>query len=215
MNLLTIAGRPVAVGFRQAGRAMQFVADRLERMVGEGQADEQDAGGPSREEAEIERARQRSTGEPKSLDDVSITRKVESELFRDTNVPKGAIDINTADGVVWLRGEAKTPEMINDLERRASGIPEVKRVENLLHLPKTPAPSRTDAPRRQQKTRRSKPRQTQRRTATRVTAEEAPRSRSEPKPKDVAAQRRGRTAAPLGSEQSEAEEDGGSSRRSS
>jgi osmotically-inducible protein OsmY len=64
-------------------------------------------------------------------------------IFRDDSIPKGKIDVNAADGVVWLRGEARTPEMIKALAQQASEIPEVKQVENLLHLPKTPAPTRT------------------------------------------------------------------------
>jgi hypothetical protein len=94
---------------------------------------------------------------PKDLDDVSLARKVESIIFRDDDVPKGDIDVNAADGVVWLRGEAKTPEMIKELERQTLAIPEVKQVENLLHLPKTPAPTRSDTPPTQRKT-RSNPR---------------------------------------------------------
>jgi BON domain-containing protein len=80
---------------------------------------------------------------PKDLDDVALARKVETIIFRDDAVPKGKIDVNAADGVVWIRGEAKTPEMINALERECAAIPEVRKVENLLHLPKTPAPTRT------------------------------------------------------------------------
>jgi hypothetical protein len=79
---------------------------------------------------------------PKDLDDVALARKVETIIFRDDSVPKGHIDVNAANGVVWLRGQAKTPEMIKGLERQCASIPEVRRVENLLHLPKTPAPTR-------------------------------------------------------------------------
>jgi hypothetical protein len=84
-----------------------------------------------------------ATQVPKDLDDVAVARKVETTLFRDETVPKGKIDVNAADGVVWLRGEAKNPEMIKALVQQASAIPEVTRVENLLHLPKTPAPTRS------------------------------------------------------------------------
>jgi hypothetical protein len=80
---------------------------------------------------------------PKDLDDVSLARKVETVIFRDDAVAKGKIDVNAANGVVWLRGEAKTPEQIKLLEQQTLVIPEVTRVENLLHLPKTPAPTRT------------------------------------------------------------------------
>src|SRR5690242_18457384 len=53
-----------------------------------------------------------ATQTPKDLDDVAVARKVETVIFRDDSIPKGKIDVNAADGVVWLRGEAKTPEMI-------------------------------------------------------------------------------------------------------
>jgi BON domain len=108
---------------------------------------------PRRQQAARKRPSPQASRAPKDLDDVAVARKVESVIFRDDRIPKGKIDVNAADGVVWLRGEAKTPEMIKELEREAASIPEVKRVENLLHLPKTPAPTRTDTPASQRKTR--------------------------------------------------------------
>jgi hypothetical protein len=84
--------------------------------------------------------------EPKEFDDVTLARKVETELFRPADAPKGSVTITVVDGVVQLRGEVKRPEQLKDLERQAREIPEVRGVENLLHLPKTPAPTRTDTP---------------------------------------------------------------------
>ena len=78
-------------------------------------------------------------GGPKDLDDVTIARKVETELFRTRSVDKGKIDVNVVDGVVYLRGIAKNPAQVKALEAKARAIPEVVEVENLLHLPKTPA----------------------------------------------------------------------------
>lgn len=98
---------------------------------------------PRRRPAARTRPAPQASQRPKDLDDVAVARKVETIIFRDDSVPKGKIDVNAANGVVWLRGEAKTPEMIKDLERQAQAIPEVSRVENLLHLPKTPAPTRS------------------------------------------------------------------------
>ena len=138
---------------------------------------------------------------PKNLDDVTIARKVETELFRDPDVPKGHIDVNVIGGVAWLRGEVKTPEDIKRLEAQAAAIPEVKRVENLLHLPKTPAPTRSDTPARQRKPagRRTKPRSAEvRLTPERVTAE-VPTPGAEPAPSELARKRQGRRPAPLGS----------------
>src|SRR5436190_2474534 len=78
----------------------------------------------------------------KEMDDVTLARKVETEVFRDRRTPKGSVDVNVVDGVVWLRGEVKRPEQIRAVERKARSIPEVRGVENLLHLPKTAAPTR-------------------------------------------------------------------------
>jgi hypothetical protein len=75
-------------------------------------------------------------------DDVTLARKVETVIFRDQDVPKGKINVNAEGGVVFLRGEARTPDQIKDLEAKTRGIPGVEEVENLLHLPGTPAPTR-------------------------------------------------------------------------
>jgi hypothetical protein len=129
---------------------------------------------------------------PKQLDDVTITRKVETMLFRDDSVDKGKISVNTADGVVTLRGEAKTPQQIKALEAKAREIPEVKDVENLLHLPKTPA-----------RTKARRPKTSPKRTAKRTTAERKPATATaEPSPKDLAQKGAGRQPAPLGSSES-------------
>ena len=76
---------------------------------------------------------------PKDLDDTTIARKVESEVFRLPAVQKGKIDVNVADGIVYLRGTAKNPSQVKAIVAKARAIPEVRDVENLLHLPKTPA----------------------------------------------------------------------------
>ncbi len=136
---------------------------------------------------------------PKDLDDPTVARKVESALFRDRRIAKGKVDVNVADGVVWLRGEARTPQLIKLAEARAAEVPEVTKVENLLHLPKTPAPSRTDTPSRQRKTQRSP--KSQKRAATKpppITAEK-PAVEAEPTPAEHSARGEGRKPSPLGS----------------
>jgi hypothetical protein len=79
--------------------------------------------------------------EKPQLDDVTLARKVESELFRDEDVPKGRININAEYGKVVIRGEVDRPELISELEERVRKIQGVQGVENLLHLPGTPAPT--------------------------------------------------------------------------
>jgi osmotically-inducible protein OsmY len=98
----------------------------------------------SKRPASRTRASARPKPEPKPLDDVTIARKVESTIFRDIGVDKGKVDVNVAERVVWLRGEVESQDLINELEARATGVIEVRRVENLLHVPEAPAPGRTD-----------------------------------------------------------------------
>ena len=72
--------------------------------------------------------------------DATLARKVETEIFRDPEVPKGQIDVNAEDGVVILRGEVERSELIKDLEEKTRSVQGVKGVENLLHTPGTDAP---------------------------------------------------------------------------
>jgi osmotically-inducible protein OsmY len=78
--------------------------------------------------------------EPKDYDDATLARKVETEIFRDADVPKGQIDVNVQDGVVQLRGEVPSQDMLEDLVRKTRSVQGVRDVESLLHLPGTPAP---------------------------------------------------------------------------
>jgi osmotically-inducible protein OsmY len=79
--------------------------------------------------------------EPKPQpDDVTLARKVESEIFRDPDVPKGKIDVNAENGKVVLRGEADSAEMIEELVGSARKVQGVQEVESLLHTPGEHAP---------------------------------------------------------------------------
>ncbi len=81
--------------------------------------------------------------EPKPQpDDVTLARKVETEIFRGPDVPKGKINVNAENGIVVLRGEAETPEMIEDLAKKARDVQGVRDVENLLHVPGVLPPAR-------------------------------------------------------------------------
>ena len=74
------------------------------------------------------------------LDDISLVRKVESELFRDRSLPKGQISINADRGTVVLRGQLDDRQQIERIERRVREVAGVRDVENLLHPPAVPAP---------------------------------------------------------------------------
>ena len=78
--------------------------------------------------------------EARPLDDATLKNKVESELFRAADSPKGRVSVNAQHGVVQLRGEVDSPDLIDDLVQKARSIQGVREVENLLHVPGTPAP---------------------------------------------------------------------------
>jgi osmotically-inducible protein OsmY len=65
-------------------------------------------------------------------DDVTLARKVETEIFRDADVPKGNINVNAENGKIVLRGVVEEPSLIEDLEQRTKKIQGVREVENLL-----------------------------------------------------------------------------------
>src|SRR5215207_5707669 len=82
--------------FRRGGRR----AGRLRRRVG----------------AEAYSVRQKVTHlrpeDASTPDDVTLVRRVESELFRDADTPKGSINLNAEEGVVVLRGQVERPDQI-------------------------------------------------------------------------------------------------------
>ena len=82
--------------------------------------------------------REQSKAQP---DDVTLARKVETQIFRDADVPKGKINVNAENGKVVLRGEVEDPSMIEDLEKAARKVLGVREVENLLHAAGSPAPT--------------------------------------------------------------------------
>jgi osmotically-inducible protein OsmY len=95
--------------------------------------------GKRRRKATVKRlagfARRRREGVQGPQDDVTLARKVESEIFRDADVPKGAIDVNAEHGKVVLRGEVDSTELIEELVGKARRVQGVEEVESLLHTP--------------------------------------------------------------------------------
>jgi hypothetical protein len=74
-------------------------------------------------------------------DDATLARKVETEILRDSDIPKGRINVDAENGKVVLRGEVEQPELIKDLEQRTKKVQGVQEVENLLHVPGAAAPT--------------------------------------------------------------------------
>jgi hyperosmotically inducible periplasmic protein len=77
------------------------------------------------------------------LNDPALARKVESEIFRDSDAPKGDVSVNVEDGVVYLRGQLEDQAQIDRLGEAAREVAGVQGVKNLLHAPGEPAPAKT------------------------------------------------------------------------
>ena len=82
-------------------------------------------------------ARSHMPGTDGDIDDVTLARKVETEIFRAADAPKGQVDVNAENGVVFLRGQVDRPELVETLEARVGKVQGVKGVENLLHTPES------------------------------------------------------------------------------
>lgn len=67
-----------------------------------------------------------------ALNDPALKAKVESELFRDSEVPKDKVLIDVADGVVTLRGELDDAQGAAALAEAAKTIDGVRAVDNLI-----------------------------------------------------------------------------------
>jgi hypothetical protein len=84
------------------------------------------------------------------VDDNLLLRNVEAEVMASRRAPKGKIDIDVTEGVVWLRGEVRSQAAVEELESRAASVDGVARVENLLRVAKRsqkrPAPKRSARP---------------------------------------------------------------------
>jgi osmotically-inducible protein OsmY len=83
----------------------------------------------------------------REYDDVTLARKVESEILGGEDAPKGSVVVNAQDGIVELRGEVKRPEDVKALGAAAAKVAGVEDVHNLLHTPGSePKPSPVSDP---------------------------------------------------------------------
>jgi osmotically-inducible protein OsmY len=74
-------------------------------------------------------------GSSEELNDPALARKVESEIFRDADAPKGEVDVNVENGVVFLRGKVDQ-DTADKLVSEAEQVDGVERVESLLETAK-------------------------------------------------------------------------------
>jgi hypothetical protein len=82
---------------------------------------------------------------PRPADDLTLRDRVESEVFRNADLPKGQINLDVENGVVTIRGQVENAFQIASVEKAVLKVPGVVGVENLLHIDGTPAPNKARA----------------------------------------------------------------------
>jgi osmotically-inducible protein OsmY len=144
--LATAAGTGAAVYFLdpdQGKRRRHLARDRATALLRRGAQKTERARRMATSNAEglVERAKATARKQQPPGDDVTLKNKIETELFRDPDAPKGSVNVDVVDGVVTLRGQVERPEQVRDLEAQARGIVGTRDVENLLHTAGSPAPN--------------------------------------------------------------------------
>jgi osmotically-inducible protein OsmY len=74
-------------------------------------------------------------------DDATLAQRVQTEIFRPADAPKGRVSVDVQAGVAYLRGEVPTRTWIAKLGDDAGHVDGIKGVQNLLHTPGTPTPA--------------------------------------------------------------------------
>jgi osmotically-inducible protein OsmY len=87
----------------------------------------------------VQKAKHRNEAAKPQPNDATLKAKVESEVFRNARVPKGRVDVNAEDGVVYLRGEVDSQDMVAELEEATRKVQGVRAVENQLHAAESEA----------------------------------------------------------------------------
>jgi len=142
MTFVSGAGLGAALAYfldGQSGSGRRAVArDKAGKYVRTGSGTVQSAAQSAAAQAQgvAARAQHAATGgDSAPSDDVTLTRKVETEIFRDADAPKGAVNVTAVDGIVELRGQLDDRDQIEALEAKARKVTGVRDVRNMLHLP--------------------------------------------------------------------------------
>jgi hypothetical protein len=128
----------------QQGKRRRHVAlDRLMALLRRGKAESERKARYAAGVAKGAAAEAGGAGEgAESLPDPDLANKVRSEIFRDEDAPKGDVNVNAENGVIYLRGEVESQEESEELATSARQIKGVRDVVNLLHLPGETAPNK-------------------------------------------------------------------------
>ncbi|MDQ6709759.1 MAG: BON domain-containing protein [Candidatus Dormibacteraeota bacterium] len=79
------------------------------------------------------------------VDDLTLRDRVESEVFRDSSLPKGRLNLDVESGVVTIRGQVENAYEIASIEKAVLKVRGVNGVENLMHVQGSAAPNKVEA----------------------------------------------------------------------
>ena len=135
---------------QQSGnRRRKVAADKAGRFTREGAGSVTGAAQAAGAQAKgvAAKAQQKATGGDSAPgDDNTLKNKVETEIFRDADAPKGSVDVTVVNGIVELRGQVNDPSQSEALELKTRMVSGVKDVRNLLHLPGETPPNIVGTP---------------------------------------------------------------------
>jgi osmotically-inducible protein OsmY len=86
-------------------------------------------------EGMVKDAKSRTAPEKPAPNDQALAERVKSEIFQPADAPKGSVNVNVEDGVVYLRGQVKRADQVRKLVEEAGAVDGVRGVENLLQTP--------------------------------------------------------------------------------
>src|SRR3954467_1481884 len=130
-------------------RRRKLAADKAGRFTREGAGTVQGAAQSAGAQAKgvAAKAQHKVTGGDSAPgDDNTLKNKVETEIFRDADAPKGSVDITVVEGIVELRGQVDEQATAEALEMKTRMVSGVRDVRNMLHLPGETPPNIVGTP---------------------------------------------------------------------
>jgi osmotically-inducible protein OsmY len=130
-------------------RRRKLAADKASRFTREGAGSVTGAAQAAGAQAKgvAAKAQHKATGGDSAPgDDNTLKSKIETEVFRAADAPKGSVDISVASGIVELRGQVDDQAQSEALEMKTRMVSGVKDVRNMLHLPGETPPNIVGTP---------------------------------------------------------------------
>jgi osmotically-inducible protein OsmY len=134
---------------QSGNRRRKLAADKAGRFTREGAGTVQGAAQAAGAQAKGVAAKAQhiaTGGDSAPGDDNTLKNKVQSEIFREADAPKGSVEVTVVNGIVELRGQVSDTSQAEALELKTRMVSGVRDVRNLLHLPGETPPNIVGTP---------------------------------------------------------------------